>query len=187
LAPFALLSREITLKFTGGEGDPVKGQSVAHALHARLTEEGLKRVITKTLLINRLDIDELSPDDLARLITIEPLKMSRGGRVTVRAAKAAKKSRRRQNYWTRVKKEIHILICTNDRKYATLRRQFTKGKSQTALVTMICGGIAEYIGGSSTVIMPLVAVALLIFLEVGINAYCAGASLRSVRRVPTRR
>jgi len=35
-------------------GDPVKGQSVAHALHARLTEEGLKRVITKTLLINRL-------------------------------------------------------------------------------------------------------------------------------------
>jgi phage shock protein PspC (stress-responsive transcriptional regulator) len=57
---------------------------------------------------------------------------------------------------------------------ATLRRQFTKGKSQTALVTMIFGGIAEYIGGSSTVIMPLVAVALLIFLEVGLNAYCAG-------------
>jgi len=152
----------------------MKRQPVVHALHARLTEEGLKRVITKTVLIDRSYIDDLSPDNLARLITIEPLKMSRGGRVTVRAAKAARKSRRRQNYWTRVKKEIHILICTNDRKYATLRRQFTKGKSQTALVTIICGGIAEYIGGSPAVIMPLVAVALLSFLEVGISAYCAG-------------
>jgi len=40
----------------------------------------------------------------------------------------AKKSRRRQNYLARVKKEIHILICTNDKKYATLRRQFTQRK-----------------------------------------------------------
>ena len=56
-----------------------KGQTVACALHARLTEKGLKRVIKKTVLINRLDFDELSPDDLAKLITIEPLKMSAGG------------------------------------------------------------------------------------------------------------
>jgi hypothetical protein len=138
----------------------VKGQSIAYALNERLTEEGLKRVITKTLVIDRRYIDELSPDDLARFITIEPLKMSRGGRVTVRAAK---KSRRRQNYLTRVKKEIHILICTNDKKYAALRRQFTqftKPKSQTALVAMISAGIASYIGVGAGMITPLVAIAL---------------------------
>jgi phage shock protein PspC (stress-responsive transcriptional regulator) len=144
------------------------GKTVARTLRARLTEEGLKRVITRTYILNHRDIAELSPDELERLIKIEPVKMSRGGRVI------AKKSRRRQNYWTRVKKEIHILICTNDKKYATLRRQFTKGKSQTALVTMICGAIADYIGLSPAVIMPIVAVLLLSFLEVGINAYCAG-------------
>jgi hypothetical protein len=164
----------------------MKGQNVARALHERLTEKGLRRVITKTVVINRRDFDELSPDELAKLITIEPLKISRGygskkiSRGDTRkislgdARKSAKKSHRHQNYWIRIKKELRTLICTNDRKYATLRRQFTKGKSQTTFVTIICGGIAEHIGGSPAVIMPLIALALMSFLELGINAYCAG-------------
>lgn len=146
----------------------MKGRTVGRTLQARLTEEGLKRVIKRTYILNHRDIAELSPDELERLIRIEPIKMSRGGRVI------AKKSRRRQNYLARVKKELHILICTSDKKYATLRRQFTKGKSQTVLVTTICGGIADYTGLSAAMLMPFVAVALLSFVELGINAYCAG-------------
>jgi hypothetical protein len=30
------------------------------------------------------------------------------------------------NYWKRVKRELHILICTNDKKYETLRRHIGK-------------------------------------------------------------
>jgi hypothetical protein len=145
-------------------------KTAARALQARFTEEGLKRVIARSSIYNHRYIAEFSPDELERLIKIEPINMSRGGRVP-----APKASRRRQNYWTRVKKEIRILICTNDKRYATLRRQFTaKGKiSQTALVTMICGAIADYTGLSAAVLMPFVAVAILFFLEVGINAFCA--------------
>jgi len=143
-------------------------RSIGVVLKGRLTEEGLKRVITKTLVINRQDIDELSPDDLARFITIEPLKMSRGGRVTGR------KSQRRQNYWTRVKKEIHILICTNDKKYAGLRRRITSRKSQTYIVFTLSAGIAHYMDVAAGMITPFVATALLGFIEVNIKAYCAG-------------
>jgi hypothetical protein len=146
----------------------MKGKTVARTLKARLTEAGLKRVIKRSSIYNDRFIAEFSADELERLIKIEPIKMSRGGRVI------AKKSRCRQNYLARVKKEIHILICTSDKKYATLRRQFTKGRSQTVLVTMICGGIADYTGLSAAMLMPFVAVALLSFVEVSINAYCAG-------------
>jgi hypothetical protein len=100
----------------------MKGNTVARTLKTRLTEEGLKRVIKRSSIYNDRFIAEFSADELERLIQIEPINMSRGGRVI------AKKSRRRQNYLARVKKEIHILICTNDKKYATLRRQFTQRK-----------------------------------------------------------
>ena len=147
----------------------MKRQPVARVLHARLTKRGLNRVIAKTIVIDRRDLDKLSPDALARFITIEPIKMSRGGRVTV-----GKKSRRRQSYWARVKKEIHIFLCTNDKKYAGLRRQISGMKSQTVIVGALSVGIADYIGVVPGMIIPFVAIGLRGFIEMNINVYCAG-------------
>jgi hypothetical protein len=95
--------------------------------------------------------------------------MSRGGRVTV-----GKKSGRRQNHWALVKKEIHLLLCTDDKKYAGLRRLVGGKKSQTYIVSALSAGIADYIGVAAGVITPFVAIALWGFIEVNINAYCAG-------------
>src|SRR6516165_5024706 len=74
------------------QGVTMKGNTVARTLKTRLTEEGLKRVIKRSSIYNDRFIAEFSADELERLIQIEPINMSRGGRVI------AKKSRRRQNY-----------------------------------------------------------------------------------------
>ena len=83
---------------------------------------------------------------------------------------SVKASPKRPNYLDRVKKEVHILLRTDDKQYAALRRSFSKGKSQIVIVSTLAGGIADYLGISATKITPIVAPSLLTFLEVGIKA-----------------
>ena len=155
----------------------VKGQSIARALNDRLTEEGLKRIIVSTSPYPRSYINELPPEILAlKIAAARPQNMSRGGRVVAR--KSAPPTVRHKKFWKRVTREIHIFLCTNDKKYADLRndlrRQTTKGASQMVLVGMLSVGIAPYLGTGLGMITPIVATFLLIVLRMGVNAYCAG-------------
>jgi hypothetical protein len=81
-------------------------------------------------------------------------------------------------YWVRVTAELHILICTNDKKYASLRRQLNKHGSatQTAIVSNITAAIALSLGITVGVLVPFVAMGLLGLVRVGANAWCAGKS-----------
>jgi hypothetical protein len=101
--------------------------------------------------------------------------------------KAAKKSAKKTatktamkkiqpNYWARVKRELHILICTNDAKYQSIRRLLGKeGKlTQTAMVSGISGAIGAQIGASAAVAVTFVAFGLLALVQVGKEAWCAG-------------
>jgi hypothetical protein len=151
----------------------VKGRSIARALNDRLTEEGLKRIIARTSSYDLGYINELSPELLGRNIGAGP-HIGAGPRRKVRLKMArrvaAKRAVPHENYWTRVKKEVHILLCTNNKKYANLRK-LIKGKlSQTAIVTYLSAGIIQYLGGTVIIIAPLVATALLSFIELGANA-----------------
>ena len=80
------------------------------------------------------------------------------------------------NYWKRVKRELHILICTNDRKYDTLRRYIGKESktTQIAMVSTISASIGAYLGMAATVIGPFVTLGLMALLQLGKNAWCAG-------------
>jgi hypothetical protein len=78
------------------------------------------------------------------------------------------------NYWARVKRELHILICTKHAKYASLRRQLGKGKTQTAIVMSIGATIGATIGISAAVISPFVTLGLIALVRVGKNAWCVG-------------
>jgi len=82
------------------------------------------------------------------------------------------------NYWKRVKRELHILICTTDRRYETLRRYIGKESktTQVALVSAISASIGAYLGMAATVIGPFVTLGLMALLQVGTNAWCAGQS-----------
>ena len=83
------------------------------------------------------------------------------------------------NYWKRVKRELHILICTNNRRYETLRRYIGKENktTQVALVSAISASIGAHLGMTATVIGPFVTLGLMALLQVGKNAWCAGQSM----------
>jgi len=83
---------------------------------------------------------------------------------------------RQPNYWKRVQRELHLLICTTDRKYETLRRYIGKENktTQVALVSTISASIGSYLGMAATVIGPFVMLGLMALLQVGKNAWCAG-------------
>jgi hypothetical protein len=174
------MEHQATAKLEGGSG------MIAQALNERLTEEGLKRIIAKNSSYSRRQIDRLQLDDLGRSIGYGPRvrvtsKGHRYGKKAIsgvhRKIKAAKKAamlpKPRQNYWARVKKELRILICTDDKKYDTVRSYIPKGKSQNVVVSSLALAISSRIGIDAAVITSAVAAGLLIFLKVGINAYCA--------------
>lgn len=168
---------------------------LADTLNKHLTEEGLKRIITRQSSFSRRDIDQLQPDELGRRIAQEqsthefgwvfveaPLtgfKANRTGRTAAKrtgrtvAKRAARPPPPRANFWNRIKKEIHIFICTNDKKYADARRMMKRWRSQTLTINNISIVIGAYTGAVTAFIAPLVAAAFLMALEVGANAYCA--------------
>jgi hypothetical protein len=75
-----------------------------------------------------------------------------------------------------MKDEFKLLICTDDARYADLRKKIESSgdKSQTAIVAMIAAGVAAYVGVAAGVLVPFCALLLLASVRVGKNAYCAG-------------
>ena len=171
-------------------------ESTAAILQEKLTEYGLIRSLSRQDISLEL-VRTLSVDEAARLLQrglLYPGSTPKTAKKAkkVKMAKKAKKSRRsvtrkvgstgvrqvQPNYWKRVKRELHILICTNDRRYETLRRYIGKESktTQVALVSTISASIGAYLGMAATVIGPFVTLGLMALLQVGTNAWCAGQS-----------
>jgi hypothetical protein len=177
----------------------------AEILQDKLTENGLVRALSRQDISPEL-VRRLSVDEAARLLQRDMLYLGSTPKTAkkakkVKMAKKAKKAKKKMakkakkarsdgprtggnarqvqpNYWKRVKRELHILICTNDRKYETLRKYIGKeGKTtQVALVSTISASIGACLGMAATVIGPFVTLALMALLQVGTNAWCAGQS-----------
>jgi hypothetical protein len=143
----------------------MQGRQFARVLNERLTERGLARIINKSPDIRVREI---------RVPTISTGRKTKRRRRTRGALKAGPPPRKRPPYLERVKKEFHILICTNDKRYASLRRAFSRRESQVVIVGTLASGIAESLWISVAVTTPIVAGCLLGFVQMGINAYCAG-------------
>jgi len=81
-------------------------------------------------------------------------------------------------YWQNLKEEFRLLVCTNDSKYASLRRQLrTKGnKSQAVIVSIISAAMAHTVGVAAGILVPFCALCLLAFARVGKEAFCKTAS-----------
>jgi hypothetical protein len=110
------------------------------------------------------------------------------GRVGVR--KAAKKAQVKApgacivvapSLWVRVKQEFRILICTNNKRYSTLRKQFAAigTKSQTTIVSLFSVAIGKAVGVAAAVITPFVVLGLKAILQVGQEAYCRTGKMKS--------
>jgi VIT1/CCC1 family predicted Fe2+/Mn2+ transporter len=125
----------------------------------------------------------LTQEELVKIIAEHPIglrpapkKQAPAKRAAAKpAAKGAEKPKGAEKYWTRVQNELYCLLCTNDKKYAKVRKAVSSGShSQTAIVVAISSAIGAVIGVAATVIMPLVAIALMTILSVARNVYCAG-------------
>ena len=81
---------------------------------------------------------------------------------------------RPRDYWVEVKKEIYLLICTKDSKYADIRTHFKKKSTTTttAIISMISATVAAQLGAVMGMITPLVALLLYGLLKVGVNSWC---------------
>jgi hypothetical protein len=170
-------------------------ESTAEVLRDKLTEQGLVRELARQDISPRL-IHMRSIEEAARAlekgiehpsVTPELAKKvknaKKANKVTHKAStkkssgtKPPSTRRVQPRYWTRVQKELHILICTNDPKYASLRRQLNKSGSaaQTTIVSNIAAAVAVSLGYTVGALLPFVVIALIAFLRLGANAWCAG-------------
>jgi hypothetical protein len=128
---------------------------VARALKKQLTEEGLTRIIEKNSRYTRVEINTHQPEELGRLINQLPRSTPMMGRRSrpkdklppkVRKAGAPKFNYSQSGYWHRVKQELHVLICSDDKRYANLRRLLAKPQTQTLLVSNISVAVAGWLG-----------------------------------------
>lgn len=82
-------------------------------------------------------------------------------------------------YWARLKDEFRLFLCTNNKPYADLRKQFAKNaqRSQTIVVSTIAAAMAPTLGVAAGVLVPFCALCLLALARMGTEAFCKGAAL----------
>ena len=83
------------------------------------------------------------------------------------------------DYWWQFKNEFKLLVCTQDKKYQTLRKKLIKkaDKSHTTIVSAIAAVVAANFGVTAGVLIPFVAMCLIAILRMGIEAFCATLDL----------
>lgn len=80
-----------------------------------------------------------------------------------------------REYWTKLREEFRLLLCTDDPKYGKLRKQLEQstGKSNTVLVAVMAAALAEELGVAAGVLTGLIAVCLGAAIKLGKEAYCS--------------
>ncbi|HUG22641.1 hypothetical protein [Piscinibacter sp.] len=85
-----------------------------------------------------------------------------------------------RSYWEAVKTEMHLFLCSNDKRYRELWKRIDalEGKGTTALVGVIATFLGASIGAPATLIAGFVAVCLYGVAKLGKEAYCRYADQR---------
>ena len=85
-----------------------------------------------------------------------------------------------RKYWEFVKAEMHVFLCTDDKKYKALWKQIAdlQKKSTTAIVGIVATFLGASVGAPATLLAGFVAVCLYGVVKIGKEAYC-GYSAKS--------
>lgn len=80
-----------------------------------------------------------------------------------------------KNFWKSVKQEFFILVCTENKKYDSLRKKVIENleNGKTITVGIIASVIAKYLGVTVGSITGFIAILLYFLFKVGKEAYCA--------------
>ena len=103
--------------------------------------------------------------------------MYRGGPVSPQASAGGKPGEDRRpdkRYWEAVKAEMHLFLCTGDKRYRELWKRIDalEGKGTTALVGVIAASLGATLGAPATLVAGFVAVCLYGIAKLGKEAYC---------------
>jgi hypothetical protein len=81
--------------------------------------------------------------------------------------------------WPLLKNEFRILMCTNDKKYASIRKEFSKAgsKTQLAIVSSIAAAVGASLGVVLGSLVPFCAICFIAVLKMGKEAFCHSYSL----------
>lgn len=109
-----------------------------------------------------------TPDDAIALW----LSGSRDGRISPMGGIGGSQKREFTELFYR---ELHLLICTDDRKYKSVREQFPKinKASLTTATGVVTAALAPYLGMATALIGPAVVLAFIAIGKVGLQAWCA--------------
>ena len=84
-----------------------------------------------------------------------------------------------RGFMSHVQDEVHDFLCAPDKYEAERRELIVKGEDgRTAVVAFIAANVSPYLGGGSTIILPVVAVISTIISRIGLRAWCAQQSER---------
>ncbi|PHQ31795.1 hypothetical protein [Rhodopirellula bahusiensis] len=88
-----------------------------------------------------------------------------------------------QSLWPRelveqISKEIYLVICTEDEKYADLRKKVKEQKeiSATVLITLMSSTIATYVDAMAAMCVPLVTWIMAALSKTGVEGWCLAFS-----------
>ncbi len=103
--------------------------------------------------------------------------MYRGGPVSPQASAAGGDGEDRRpdrTYWESVKTEMHLFLCTDDKRYKALwaRIDALENKGSNALVAAIAAFLGASLGVPATLAAGFVAVGLYGMAKLGKEAYC---------------
>lgn len=84
----------------------------------------------------------------------------------------------RANFWPNVRHELYLLICTDDPKYAEIRRRLDNesNKINAVIVGLVSAAVSAVLGLTAGVLAPFVALCLIALARVGKEAWCASFS-----------
>lgn len=108
--------------------------------------------------------------------------LSHGGPVSaqggVQHGLAEQDTRPDPSYWTAIKAQMHIFLCTDDERYRELWRRIDalENKTTGTLVGLIATALGASIGVAATLVAGFVAVSLYAVIKLGKEAYCVYAA-----------
>lgn len=83
-----------------------------------------------------------------------------------------------KEWWLKVKREFHVFLCTDDNKYADLRKKLkdSGNVTSTTVLSAIAAAISSSLGFELGSIVGLVAVCIYGAIKIGKEAYCANST-----------
>lgn len=85
-------------------------------------------------------------------------------------------------YWLRLKREFHLLVCTDDPKYKDTRDKLDSsgGEAKTIVIATVSAAMADSLGFVAGAVTPFCVLCLIALLRLGKESFCSSSGWTSI-------